>query len=318
MARTLQWWPSGRAMRVIKVDAESRTSEPRSGRGDVPVLDLSLFFLPEALASLTPTRVLDDGDRRLLNQIRAAGYVHLFDLFETALSVAVRERAHGDFQVAETLAPLLRLDVFDHHEFFRAFEVAFANVFPVTPEYITETDDLSQTFAHASPLALLVFALHLKLMTQQHYLACVRGDGQLEPHFVKLLKDHWTIECGTPSGRERRVTSESLRGIQHALAHALPGRLPAALRDYRLIVFACDDVLRSQAELDADVFGAARGRPVTDVERSTVVSAQGAAYRKIFLTIGIVNAAFVYSTRNLGPTAPAMLAGIVSALGHRP
>ena len=32
---------------------------------------------------------------------------------------------------------------------------------------------------------------------------------------------------------------------------------------------------------------------------------------------GIVNAAFVYAMRSLGPSAPAMLAGVVSALTSR-
>jgi hypothetical protein len=48
-----------------------------------------------------------------------------------------------------------------------------------------------------------------------------------------------------------------------------------------------------------------------------VVAAQVAAHRKTFLTVGIVNAAFVYAMRTLGPTAPSMLAGVVSALSAR-
>ncbi len=274
-------------------------------------LDLSRCFLPEALAGISPARALTPDDRRRLNQIRAASYLHLFDMFETALSETVRARASHDVDARELLAPLVRLDAFDHNELFRTFERDFARTFPVAPRLIPPAEDLNRALAVASPLALLVLALHLKLVTQQHYLACVRGDEGLEPRFVRVLKEHWSVECGSS-----RTCASSL-AIQRALASALPGRIPAALRDYRLLVFTCDDVLARQAELDVTTLELARGARLDEAERKTVVSCQVAAHRKTFLTVGIVNAAFVYAMRSLGPSAPATLAGVVSALGNR-
>jgi len=274
-------------------------------------LDLSLHFLPEALAGLAPVRTLDEDDRRRLNQIRASSYLHLFDVFETTLGAVARERARVDLETREALAPLLPLDVFDHHEMFAGFEAAFAAAFPVRPRLVEAPTDLSRTLMHASPYALLVLALHFKLVTQQHYLACVRGDESLEPRFVRVLKDHWCAECGAAKTCGSAVT------LQRALASALPGRVPAALRDYRLAVFSCDDVLRRQAELDVLTLEDARGAPLAPAEATLVVAAQVASHRKTFLTVGIVNAAFVYAMRTLGPTAPSMLAGVVSALSSR-
>jgi|GEM_PF-1483555 len=276
-----------------------------------PHLDLSRSFLPEALAGLAPVRSLDEEDRRRLNQIRACSYLHLFDLFESALGETARERSRTDLETRETLAPLLRLDVFDHHDMFAAFETAFAEAFPVKPRLLPIPEDLARTLTHVTPLSLLVLALHFKLVTQQHYLACVRGDESLEPHFVRLLKDHWCVECGA------NRTCGSALAIQQALGKALPGRIPSALRDYRILVFACDDVLRRQAELDVQTLEDARHSPLPNGERTQVLSAQVAAHRKTFLTVGIVNAAFVYAMRTLGPTAPSMLAGVVSALSAR-
>lgn len=274
-------------------------------------LDLTLHFLPEALAGLSPVRSLDDDDRRRLNQIRASSYLHLFDLFESTLGSVARERARVDLDTREALAPLLPLDVYDHHDMFVRFETDFATLFPVRPRLVEPPADLTRTLMHASPHALLVLALHFKLVTQQHYLACVRGDESLEPHFVRLLKEHWCVECGAAK------TCGSAVAIQRALAAVLPGRVHAALRDYRLAVFSCDDVLRRQAELDVLTLGDARGRPLAPGESEAVVAAQVAAHRKTFLTVGIVNAAFVYAMRTLGPTAPSMLAGVVSALSSR-
>lgn len=274
-------------------------------------LDMSRCFLPEALAGLAPVRVLEDDDRRRLNQIRACSYLHMFDTFETALGAAARERARLDVEVREALAPLLPLDCFDHHELFATFEAAFSKAFPVRPRLVAFPEDFARTLALATPLSLLVLALHLKLVTQQHYLACVRGDESLEPHFVRLLKDHWCVECGATR------TCGSVLAIQTTLAQALPGRIPSALRDYRLLVFSCDDVLRRQAELDIATLEHARGGPLAPADRTIVVTAQVAAHRKTFLTVGIVNAAFVYAMRTLGPTAPSMLAGVVASLSSR-
>lgn len=274
-------------------------------------LDLSRSFLPEALAGLSAVRALDDDLRRQLNQIRAASYLHAFDLLETCLAEAARAHAMRDVDARDALVPLLRLDAFDHNELFRGFEREFAKSFPVSPKLVGRPADLDEILRSAVPLSLLVVALHLKLVTQQHYLACVRGDESLEPTFVKVLKEHWSMECG------RAGSSSSTLDIQRALSAALPGRVPAALRDYRRIVFAIDDVLRRQAECDVETLESARGERITASDRGPLLDAQFAAFRKTFLTFGIVNAAFVYAMRSLGPTAPATLAGVVSALSAR-
>jgi hypothetical protein len=289
---------------------------PRGARHAIPprvtlTLDMSRCFLPEALAGLAPVRSLHDDDRRRLNQIRACSYLHLFDIFELSLGTVARERARMDIEVRDALAPLLRLDCFDHHELFFTFEAAFSRAFPVRPRLVPLPSDFARTLTLAAPLSLLILALHFKLVTQQHYLACVRGDESLEPSFVRLLKEHWCVECG-----QARSCGSAL-AIQQGLADALPGRIPSALRDYRLLVFSCDDVLRRQAELDVTTLEEARGERLSAGQRTAILSAQVAAHRKTFLTVGIVNAAFVYAMRSLGPTAPSMLAGVVSALSAR-
>lgn len=303
---------------ALSTRVSAHTMPPSSAADAASLLDLDLsrYFLPESLtaagASGSVPFTLGTEERLWRNQIRASSYLHLFDRFEAMLSSAVRARAHSDPKSRDTLEPLLGFDVFDHHELFHSFEEAFAANFTVEPHHLASFDEFGETLAHSAPLALLVLALHFKLVTQQHYLACVRGDERLESHFVQLLKEHWNVECGA-SGR----SCSSTRAIQQVLAHALPGRVPAALRDYRILIFACDDVLRSQAELDIRTLEARRGEPFDDDERSVLAIGELEAHRKTFLTIGIVNAAFVYAMRSLGPTAPAMLAGVVSALSAR-
>lgn len=278
------------------------------------ILDMNRSFMPEALAgvmSLECRRTLGELDRRRLNQIRACSYLHLFDVFESSLAKAAEQRVRDDSSLAEMLAPVFGKDCFDHHDLFFSFETLLSESFPVLPRLVSPSEDFNATFANVDPQSLLVLALHLKLVTQQHYLACVRGDERLEPNFVRLLKEHWCAECG------KSQTDGSALAIQRALASVARGHIQEPLVDYRLLVFACDDLLRQQAELDVATLEDARGHAFAPSERSPIVGTQIAAHRKTFLTTGIVNASFVYALRALGPMAPAILAGVVSALGSR-
>lgn len=275
------------------------------------ILDMSRSFMPEALAGVTSVRTLSTLDRRRLNQIRACSYLHLFDVFEASLANAAADRARDDSSLTSMLQPLFGKDCFDHHDLFDSFEKVLSGSFPVVPRLVSPPPDFAATFGSVDPQSLLVLALHLKLVTQQHYLACVRGDESLEPNFVRLLKDHWCVECG------KSPNDGSAAAIQSALGAVARGHIQEPLVDYRLLVFACDDLLRQQAELDVHTLEDARGHALASEERASVVAAQIAAHRKTFLTVGIVNASFVYAMRALGPMAPAILAGVVSALDAR-
>ena len=257
-------------------------------------------------------RSLGEADAVRLNQIRAASYLHVFETLEEIVSGAARSRARDGADVVEALAPILRFDAFDHASLFHAFLDDFARAFPVVHRRVPWPKELEGVVGSASPHALLVLALHLKLVTQQHYLACVRGDQALEPAFVRLLREHWTLECGG----ER--TCGSVVEIQSTLTRILPGRIPSALRDYKLVVFAIDDLLERQSALDVETLEEARGAPLTPASnRRAVLDVETTAHRKTFLTMGIVNAAFVYAMRSLGPSAPAVLAGVVASLTSR-
>lgn len=274
-----------------------------------PAIDLSKPFIPEALAGAMPA-VLDPSLRRLLNPIRAASYLHLFDLFESAIANAVR-LAMARAPTESSLATLLHPGAFDHADLFRRFEHDLASTFPGPLGRIPRPVDLDAALDLTVPLGLVVFALHMKLVTQQHYLACVRGDERLEPSFVDVLKRHWDVECRGP------LRSAEVGQLQEALSRAPQDDVPRALNDYRRLVFICDDVIGRQASLDVVSLESARGGRLPVEDRRSVHVAQVGAHRKAFLTVGIVNAAFVYAMRALGPTAPSMLAGIVAALSSR-
>lgn len=286
-----------------KPAAESQSAD-RGRAGVGAPLDLSRALLPDALAPAGPGRAGASEDELLANHVAAAGYLHLLGLFEDAIARAARARAAVPSDAA-AVAPLTAAAL-RHGRALRGFRAELARSLAVEPEAVAPPEDLHEALLTASPWAVLILALQMKLVTQQHYLACVRGDRRLEPRFVALLKEHWAAECG---GADR---CQSVGALQRALARAPVDRVAESLRDYRRLVRACDDVLGRQAALDLAALarrGLGAGAPSLEAHR--------AAYRKTFLTMGIVNASFVYALRCLGPTAPAALAGVVASLSGR-
>ena len=89
-----------------------------------------------------------------------------------------------------------------------------------------------------------------------------------------------------------QAQSGPVASIQRALANVARGHIQEPLVDYRLLVFACDDLLRQQAELDVATLEDARGHAFAPSERSPIVGVQIGAHRKAFLSAGIVNASF--------------------------
>src|SRR5262249_16711846 len=144
----LAFWPSG------CLGSQGR----RWGTHVNEALDLTRPFLPEALAGLATIRTLDADDRRRLNQIRGISYLPVFDCLETCFAEAVGAQAMRDVDARDTLAPLLRLDAFDHNALFQSFEQAF----PLPTSLIARPADLDRILLDAAPLSLLVVALHLK------------------------------------------------------------------------------------------------------------------------------------------------------------
>ena len=202
-----------------------------------------------------------DDDRRRLNQIRACSYLHLFDVFETSLGgrgARARARRPRGARRARAAPParLLR----SSRALLRRSRPQFARGVPGRRRGSCRCPTTSRATLDARDRrsSLLVLALHFKLVTQQHYLACVRGDESLEPHFVRLLKEHWCVECGAAA-----TCGSVARHPGGARATRCPAAFPSALRDYRLLVFACDDVLRRQAELDVATLEEARGEPLS-------------------------------------------------------
>ena len=221
-------------------------------------------------------------------------------------------RARATSRSRETLAPLLRARLLRSSRAVpRVRDASSPRRSPCARGSCRGRPTSTRTLTLAAPLSLLVLALHLKLVTQQHYLACVRGDESLEPHFVRLLKDHWSRRV-----RRRRELDGSALAIQQALgagaARARPVGAPR-LSAARLLVRRRPRAGRRSSTSRRS--RTRRGAPLLRADRDAVVARAGrGASQDVPHGRHRQRRVRLCDAERSGPTAPAMLAGVVSAL----
>jgi chaperonin GroEL (HSP60 family) len=146
-----------------------------------------------------------------------------------------------------------------------------------------------------SAAAVLLTTLHLELMTQQHYVDCIKGDKGLDPLFSNLLKHHWLEEA-----QHAKLDILELSKLAHGMS---ADQIEAAFDQYLGIVTAFDGLLAQQVELDTESLQIAIGRQLSAQEQAEIGRVQKRSYRRDFIVTGMTNPAFVSTAVQLSPTA---------------
>jgi hypothetical protein len=136
-----------------------------------------------------------------------------------------------------------------------------------------------------SPMAVVLVTLHLELVTQSHYIDCMRDTADLDPLFRSLFKYHWLEEA--QHAKIDRLEVLKLR------RDASPESVNQAVSDYFAIAAAFAQILADQARLDLVSLEAAVGRRFSDEERSVIVDRQRRSYQRAFLWAGVTSKPFL-------------------------
>ncbi len=263
------------------------------------VLDFSRRFLSDELTGTESIGCLSAEEKLALNQIRSNSYAHLFLFLEEYAVALVAQRAglelHGN---ATHMRALLRFteEELKHQQLFSRFTSAFARGFKVAPALLDNQVEVARAIMTKSNLGVLIFNLHMELMTQQHYLETVRNNGgeTLDPMFCNMLKHHWLEEA--------QHTRMDFLEAQKILAQA-PETLDAALTEYAELLEALRGTLNAQLQLDLQTFEKAAGRTFTEAERQEIFTAQERSYIWGFIGMGMKAPLFLSRLRALSPVA---------------
>ena len=169
-----------------------------------------------------------------------------------------------------------------HIHLFKRFHQAFVRGFPVECQMIGPSEAIGAEMLKHDPLAVGLVILMIEWMSQQHYLGSIRDDGDIDPLFKSLLKNHWMEEA-------QHAKLDTL--IVDALAVGrTEDQIDKAIDEFFEIGAFLDEGLKPQADFNLDALEKAIGRKVED--REEIMAQQHQAARWTYIGSGMVHERF--------------------------
>lgn len=271
-------------------------------------LDFSRPFMPESLARVEELAFLTADERRVLNQIRAHGYLYVFGLVEEFILPFVLDHARLQLQADDHRVRALlcfAAEEAKHIHLFKRFRSAFADGFGTRCDVIGPPQEIARAVLAHHPLGVALVVLQIEWMTQQHYVESVRDDAKLDPCFTSLLRHHWMEEA-------QHAKLDTLM-VEALAAACSPAEIERAFADYQKIGALLDGGLATQVELDLDAFTRASGRSLHGAERDAFLTVQRQATRFTFLGSGMRHPNFLATVGELRPAARAQIEAMTPA-----
>src|SRR3954467_11199930 len=248
-------------------------------------LDFTRNFMPESLARTAVLENLNPFEQRVLNQISAHQYLCIFGVVEEFILPFLVDHARphlsGDDWRVRAILNFANEEA-KHIHMFKRFHDAFVRGFPVECQMIGPSEAIGAEVLKHDPLAVGLVILMIEWMSQQHYLGSIRDDGDIDPLFKSLLKNHWMEEA-------QHAKLDTM--IVDALAVGrTEEQIQKAIDEFFEIGGFLDDGLKQQAGFNFDALETAIGRKVEN--REEMIAQQHQAARWTYIGSGMVHERF--------------------------
>jgi hypothetical protein len=256
--------------------------------GDGRRLDFTRPFLPETFAQTEPLGFLSAAEKLKLNQIRARGYLALFELVEAFVVTFISGQSNDGKQADPFRAPALRQFVDEeqkHRELFSAVLREFDGEFGTPCGLIGPAEEICRAILSHGPLGVTIAILGLEWMSQGHYLGSVKDNQDLDPQFKSLLKHHWIEEA-----QHAKLDGLVLKSLAE---RSSPQDIATAIQEYFEIGSFLDAGFSQQAGLDLESLERAIGRRLPHDEQRQFLDVQHGALRWTFLGSAMGNRNFL-------------------------
>jgi|HubBroStandDraft_1064217.scaffolds.fasta_scaffold130574_1 hypothetical protein len=256
--------------------------------GEGSRLDFTRPFLPETFAQTEQLGFLSAAEKLKLNQIRARGYLALFELFEAIVVPFISDQSDHGKQSDPFRAPALRHFVEEeqkHRELFSAVLHEFDGAFGTPCGLIGPAEEICRAILGHGPLAVTIAILGLEWMSQGHYLGSVKDNQDLDPQFSSLLRHHWIEEA-----QHAKLDGLVLRSLAE---RSSPQDIATAIEEYFEIGSFLDAGLNQQAGLDLESLERAIARRLPADDRRQILDVQHRALRWTFLGSAMANRNFL-------------------------
>jgi len=264
-------------------------------------LDFSRNFMPESLARTGAISSLNAFEQKVLNQISAHQYLTIFGVVEEFILPFLLDHArphllNDDWRVRAILN--FASEEAKHIHLFKRYHAAFVRGFPVECEMIGPSEAIGAEVLRHDPLAVGLVILMIEWMTQQHYLGSIKDDGDIDPLFKSLMKNHWVEEA-------QHAKLDTL--IVDALAEGrTEEEIDAAIDEFFEIGGFLDNGLKAQAAYNLDALEKVIGRKLEN--RADIEEQQHQAARWTYIGSGMVHERFKATLLNISANAAARMA----------
>jgi P-aminobenzoate N-oxygenase AurF len=264
-------------------------------------LDFSRDFMPESLARTAAVTQLNRDEQRILNHVSAHQYLSIFGVVEEFILPFVVDHARphlsgDDWRIRAVLN--FAAEEAKHIQLFKRFHEAFVRGFPVECQMIGPSEAIGAEILRHDPLAVGLVILMIEWMSQQHYLGSIRDNGDLDPLFKSLLKNHWMEEA-------QHAKLDTL--IVDALGEGRSEeQIDKAMDEFFEIGAFLDAGLAEQAGFNIDALEKVIGRKVDD--RAGLLAQQHQAARWTYIGSGMVHERFRETLHSLSRRAEERIA----------
>jgi len=264
-------------------------------------LDFSRNFLPESLARTAQLSGLNAFEQKTLNQIAAHEYLVMFAVVEEFILPFLLDHARShllddDWRVRALLN--FASEEAKHIHLFKRFHAAFVRGFPVECQMIGPSEAIGAEILRHDPLAVGLVILMIEWMTQQHYLGSIKDNGDIDPLFKSLMRNHW-IEESQHAKLDTLIVDALAEGRSEA-------EIDKAVDEVFEIATFLDGGLKSQAEFNVEALEKAINQTV--LNREEIIAQQHQAARWTYIGSGLVHERFKATVENISPKAAARFA----------
>jgi len=256
-------------------------------------------FCPRPLRRLG---FLSPAEKLKLNQIRARGYLALFELLEAFVVPFISAQADDGAATEPFRTQALRHFAGEeqkHRQLFSTVLREFDAGFGTACGLIGPAEEICKAILAHGPVAVTIALLGFEWMSQGHYLESVKDNQDLDPQFKSLLKHHWIEEA-----QHARLDALVLQSL--AQRNSAPD-IPDAIKEYFEIGAFLDGGFKQQAELDLRSLERAIDRTLSADERRQFLDVQHRALRWTFLGSAMQNRNFLAVIAGISDEAAAQV-----------
>lgn len=257
-------------------------------------LDFSKRFMPESLARVEELSFLNDDEKRILNQIRGNTYLTIFGIVEEFIVPFVLDHVRpsldeDDYRVRAFLQ--FAGEEVKHIQLFKAFCEEFRQNFGTECKAIGPASEVGKAVLAHDPLSVALVILMIEWMTQAHYVDSIKNDGEIDPQFKSLLKNHWLEEA-----QHAKLDTRMVEYLAEGLSNE---EIEAAVDGFFDIGGFLDEGLKQQTVFDLEALELATGRTLTADEREAFITTQLQANRWTYIGSGMVHPKFLQTMDRL-------------------